>query len=436
MTTRPDGQSDEITRTESYVSSNLAEGINEVEAPSPIEWEGRNESLHGITRTESYMSSNLAEGINEVEAPSPIEWEGRNESLESNIVQLKRLHIAATKVSDTVEAILWLIFFSIFGVLARLGLEALENFNGKSIEALVWVQFVGCVVMGTLSETKPLFNLADNTSLQIYVGITTGFCGSFTTFSSWMKSIFLSTTNALPHYSRPRGYDFMEFMNEIIITLSFSLMGIRFGAHIGIAMMSLQRKLRKVCDKGDNGTCLKLLARIFVLRQKYRKSNSILTIVSIFRIAALILGLGCWVGAILMAIFIRKWRGIVLFAIVFGPLGTLTRWMLSRKLNQLKPSFPVGTFIANVLGTILIGIFTIGQQKTKNEVACQVFQGLMDGLCGCLTTVSTFALELLTLQRGNAWIYGSTSVIIGFISMILTLGILHWGAATLHNPVC
>lgn len=37
---------------------------------------------------------------------------------------------------------------SIFGVLARLGLQALTGYDGASIFPLAWVQFMGCLVMG------------------------------------------------------------------------------------------------------------------------------------------------------------------------------------------------------------------------------------------------------------------------------------------------
>lgn len=37
---------------------------------------------------------------------------------------------------------------SIFGVLARLGLQALTGYDGQSIFPLAWVQFMGCLIMG------------------------------------------------------------------------------------------------------------------------------------------------------------------------------------------------------------------------------------------------------------------------------------------------
>lgn len=46
---------------------------------------------------------------------------------------------------------------SVFGVLARLGLQALVTYNGQSIFALAYVQAFGCFVMGIALGTKASF---------------------------------------------------------------------------------------------------------------------------------------------------------------------------------------------------------------------------------------------------------------------------------------
>ncbi|KAK0868833.1 hypothetical protein LTR87_014003 [Friedmanniomyces endolithicus] len=73
-----------------------------------------------------------------------------------------------------------------------------------------------------------------------------------------------------------------------------------------------------------------------------------------------------WLGAVLLAIWPpdrpsgpsshgswanETWRGQALFALVFAPLGCLLRFYASLKLNGLVPSFPLGTFAVNMLGT-------------------------------------------------------------------------------------
>ena len=117
------------------------------------------------------------------------------------------------------------------------------------------------------------------------------------------------------------------------------------------------------------------------------------------------LGFGSWLGAIFMTIWPpdrpsrpEAWRGEVLFALVFAPVGCLLRFYASLKLNGLVPSFPLGTFTVNMLGTAIegmcfdiqhVGVGVMGRMG-GGIVGCQVLNGVMDGFCGCLTTVSTW----------------------------------------------
>ncbi|KAK9431015.1 CrcB-like protein-domain-containing protein [Lipomyces doorenjongii] len=414
----------ELGRTRSTASCSFTYGINEVESPVELGPDDKPGTL------ERRMSQASARGA--------LEQREQKEAESSRSSQLPPSAPKSWYYSDKydiAEVVLWLIFFTILGALARLGLIALESYPGNSVDALVWVQFVGCVVMGFLAESKNFFSINDNVNLQIFVGLSTGFCGSLTTFSSWMEATFLALANTSPYNERPRGYSVLGLLDSIIVTLCLSVAGIRTGAHIGLFTRRLWSKLAH------------RFSSAFVDKEKLNELSPVKTkygfqmvtgrrTIPLFRLLAAVLGPGCWVGAVLMAIFISQWRGKVLFALVFGPLGTLTRWTLSRYMNPLHPSFPLGTFTANILGTVLIGIFAIIQQRVDGTVGCQVLQGMMEGYCGCLTTVSTFALELQTLQRSHAWRYGSTSVVVGVIVMCLTIGVDHWRFQAFVQRTC
>jgi len=57
---------------------------------------------------------------------------------------------------------------------------------------------------------------------------------------------------------------------------------------------------------------------------------------------------------------------------------------------------------------------------------CQVLQGVMDGFCGCLTTVSTFVSELAGLRRSHAYRYGTVTVGVGLGIMVIVMGSVRW----------
>jgi protein CrcB len=149
-----------------------------------------------------------------------------------------------------------------------------------------------------------------------------------------------------------------------------------------------------------------------------------------------------WLGAILMTIFPpdrpwgpaskqswadETWRGQALFALVFAPLGCLVRFYASLHLNKRMESLPLGTFAVNISGTLVLGMcFDLQHVGAGGKVGCQVLQGIMDGFCGCLTTVSTWVVELKGLRRRHAYRYGALSVGVAGAGLILIMGGLRW----------
>jgi len=122
--------------------------------------------------------------------------------------------------------------------------------------------------------------------------------------------------------------------------------------------------------------------------------------------------------------------------LLFAYPGALTRYLLSLKLNPLMKTMPLGTFTANMFGTALLGTFRV-LQSTSSPVspnACSLLQGLGDGYCGCLTTISTFAAELATLQEWKAWFYGALSWCTGQLVLLVVLGPSFW-AGNVHEQV-
>ncbi|KZF26520.1 hypothetical protein L228DRAFT_279707 [Xylona heveae TC161] len=421
----------------------------------------------------------------------------------------------------------YLIFFSIFGTLARLGLQWLTMYPGAPVAmGELWANFAGSLFMGFLSEDRKLFreewgksvkvaeaeaeaeaeadaegdtttttttstppnesppngesngassSTIDDTekqagqqeqppppppadraallaahvkvkkTLPLFIGLATGFCGSFTTFSSFMRDTFLALSNNLPtpvsHPSpvavsssstvpRNGGYSFMAVLAVLILTLCLCMSALKIGAHLALLLEPVLPTLpflfmRKVFDR----------VMVFVAWTS-------------------------WLGAVFLAIWPPDrsssskdhWRGEAVFAIVFAPLGCLLRFYLSLLLNGLVASFPLGTFTVNVFGTAVLGMAydlqhvrlpAGGGGSTAASLGivgggvtgCQVLQGIMDGFCGCLTTVSTWVMELNGLRRRHAYVYGLVSVGVSLALLVLIMGSVRWTVGW-SSPVC
>jgi fluoride ion exporter CrcB/FEX len=109
------------------------------------------------------------------------------------------------------------------------------------------------------------------------------------------------------------------------------------------------------------------------------------------------------------------------------------------QLNTLIPSFPLGTFAANLFGTALLGTFHVLQSASHplSVASCTLIQGLADGYCGCLTTVSTFAAELATLNTArHKYRYGFTTWGTGQLILVFVFGAMLWGGGIVKQQTC
>lgn len=441
------------------LQENEEHNLTELAGPAPVE----QSSSRGAPKVSSVAAS-PSSSENEQKRPSP-------------------RHVRVSKFTTELYTVSYLILFSLLGTLARLGLQALTFYPGAPVQTgVLWCNFGGSLIMGFLSEDQQLFredferseakklansehdaekagqNKSDpelqqlisaaqrqattkaqasvKKTIPLYIGLATGFCGSFTSFSSFIRDSFLALSNALPvpvpHTSaavsstpsnvhRNGGYSFMAICAVIILTVFLCIGALLAGAHLALALKPFTPRVPS------------LSARLFLDR------------------SATFLAWAAWLAAILMAIWPPErpggpvgnstwtdefWRGDALFALVFAPVGCLLRFYASLHLNGKIQSFPLGTFAVNTFGTAMESMFYALQHvPLGGRVDCQVLQGLMDGFCGCLTTVSTWVAELKALRIKHAYIYGAASVAAGVSLMVVIMGPVQWSLG-FRPPLC
>lgn len=419
--------------------------LTEVEAPPPVQKSLRQQQPQSLER-ERYLEDEERRQLDDDELP-PSHQQRRPEDYQSNDEP------EVPKWLTEIYTISYLVFFAIIGTLARLGTQWITFYPGTPVVTpVIWANFGGSLIMGFLSEDQGLFRpeagidesaeketdgskIANDLqamskaaatkrkkAIPLYIGLATGFCGSYTSFSSFARDFFLALANSLPTpidhphpgitqnpsstVPRNGGYGFEAFLHVVISTIALSLGGLIAGAQMAIFLDPITPKIhgnwvRKFVDP-----------------------------------AMVFLGFGCWLGSVFIAIFPPQetCRGEVILALVFAPLGCLLRFYASLKLNGLVPAFPLGTFAVNMFGTAVEGMCFDIQHVALGAagrigggiIGCQVLQGIMDGFCGCLTTVSTWVSEINGLHRKHGWAYAIGSVLGGLGLMLVIMGSVRW----------
>lgn len=346
------------------------------------------------------------------------------------------------RLLDEMLVISWLIFFSLLGTLARLGTEAVATYPQAPFPSTVlWANLGGSFFLGFLIEDRKSFEKVlspaplhrdsnknekeassvspRQTALPFYIGLSTGFCGSFTSFSTLIVDAFLALSNTLPspsssspfhsappmsNHPRNDGFSFEAVLAVLIIQICISMASLQIGAQLALGLREVLPNLP-----------IQVLNRVLNL-------------------VAIPIGTGSWLGAVFLVIWPPGgfvWRGQVIFPLVFAPIGCLARFYMSKYLNPMIPAFPLGTFAINIFGTCVAGMcFDLQRAKSplapSSAISCVLLQGIIQGFSGCATTVSTWVAELQGLKRRHAWIYGVLTIGVALLCQVAIMGPVRW----------
>jgi len=227
------------------------------------------------------------------------------------------------------------------------------------------------------------------------------------TQSSKWSSGCLSSISSPSLLETHASYKAVDGIGKIFFTLSISMASLFLGIHIGTTLLPLVPKLRP-----PSGVVRYVVPIISVLVY----------------------------GATFPAYFClsASFRHQATAALLFSFPGTLTRYVLSILLNPRSEVLPVGTLVANEFGTSLLAMFHAlqGLRPPVSPGACSILQGLDDGYCGCLTTVSTFVSEMRVLGSRKGLLYGTISIVVGQVLMVLILGSAVWAGGVSSQISC
>ena len=223
--------------------------LTEIAAPSPID---RNHTRSDSLEKEEIEARQAQtdepegeeeEGLTEIAAPVPVERRrsrpigdeekahnadsSKDQELEQNV---KRKDPGHSRAATQLYIHSYMVFFSILGTLARLGIEAITAYpKAPFLSPVLWANIGGSYLIGFLIEDRQIFReewglhleewsfhasksndddeeQAKNVyaahgkvkkTIPLFIGLTVGFCGSFTSFSSFVRDGLLAAINQL-----------------------------------------------------------------------------------------------------------------------------------------------------------------------------------------------------------------------------------------------
>ena len=110
----------------------------------------------------------------------------------------------------------------------------------------------------------------------------------------------------------------------------------------------------------------------------------------------------------------------LLLVFVGGGIGSMLRFVVGKYLNNSDNGIPYGTFLVNIVGSLLIGIL-LGLAAKNNTITENHMLFLATGFCGGFTTFSTFAYENHVFLKSGDFIsftlYTVASFAVGFLAV-------------------
>lgn len=177
-------------------------------------------------------------------------------------------------------------------------------------------------------------------------------------------------------------YSASNYLSVIVSIFASSYLGFLLGRHLSVALLPSSSHQSRRIPRCFNKTFAMFLFPILIL----------------FSFLVLIL---------LAVLLPTDSYTYLIYSLIFAPFGSLTRYIFGILFNT-NGNLPWGTLLSNTLGSFLyLGIIALHSYlHISSFLIKQILISLIQGYCGCLTTVSTFILELTSIEkRRSAYMY-------------------------------
>jgi fluoride exporter len=105
----------------------------------------------------------------------------------------------------------------------------------------------------------------------------------------------------------------------------------------------------------------------------------------------------------------------ILLVFIGGGIGSVLRYLVGKIIaTQIKLDFPIATLIANVFAVLVFGLFIFYQKYLFSDRTESLKTFVLIGICGGLSTFSTFSFESVQLLKEGKILFFFLNVILSF----------------------
>jgi CrcB protein len=103
----------------------------------------------------------------------------------------------------------------------------------------------------------------------------------------------------------------------------------------------------------------------------------------------------------------------ILLVFLGGAVGSMWRyWWSGLVAQRFGETFPFGTLVVNLVGSIIVGVCSgLLMHIANSSIASALQQLLVVGICGGLTTFSSFSLQTYNLIIDGRWLSALSNIV-------------------------